>query len=124
MAPHALLMFDVNTLSTYRTFFGEEEVVERDGRRLIWRGRTPPDAPPGSICEASFEVESAEGDTLGEVPVELHRERHFTETEILTALTAAGLERLEVFGHGTDAVLKQPLDEIKHSKAVYLARPA
>jgi SAM-dependent methyltransferase len=123
MAPQALLMFDVNTLSTYRTFFAEEEVVERDGRRLIWRGRTPADAPPGSICEASFEVEGAEGDALDQIPVELHRERHFPEIEILEALETAGLECVDAFGHGTDAVLEQPLDEISHSKAVYLARP-
>ncbi len=122
MAPHALLMFDVNTLSTYRTFFGEEEVVERDGRRLIWRGRTAPDAPPGSICEASFEVENITGEP-SQIPVEFHRERHFTEAEILAALEGAGLKCLEVFGHDTDAVLEQPLDEVKHSKAVYLARP-
>jgi SAM-dependent methyltransferase len=124
MAPHGLLMFDVNTLCTYRTFFAETEVVERDGRRLIWRGRTPADAPAGSICEASFEVEPAEGDDLGGVAMELHRERHFTEAEILAGLKAAGLKCLDVFGHGTDAVLEQPLEDLRHNKAVYIAGPA
>jgi SAM-dependent methyltransferase len=57
LGPGGLLMFDVNTLSAYGGFFAEEVIVERDGRRLIWKGRSTPDAEPGSISEASFEVE-------------------------------------------------------------------
>jgi SAM-dependent methyltransferase len=123
MAPSALLMVDGNTLSTYRGFFADEEVVERGGKRMIWRGRTPKDAPPGSIAEASLEVETADGEPITEIPVELHRERHFPEEEMLASLEAADLECVEVFGHDIDAVLEQPLDEIRHSKAVYIARP-
>ena len=41
LGPSGLLMFDVNTLEAYRTFFAEEVVVERDGRRMIWRGALP-----------------------------------------------------------------------------------
>jgi hypothetical protein len=39
-------------------------------------------------------------------------------------LERAGLECLDVFGHGHDGIPKQPLDEIAHSKAVYIARAA
>jgi SAM-dependent methyltransferase len=124
MAPHALLMFDVNTLQTYRTFFAEEAVVERDGRRLVWKGRTATDAPPGSIAEASFEVERAADDPLAEIPLEFHRERHFPEAEVLAALETAGLEPVCIFGHDEDAVLEQPLEDLRHTKAVYIARPA
>lgn len=124
LAPHGLLMFDVNTLLSYRTFFGEEEVVESKGRRLIWRGQTPADAAPGSICEASFEVERGEDDELGEIATEVHRERHFPEEEILAALEFAGLECLAIFGHDTDAVLEQPLEDLRHSKGIYIAKPA
>ena len=35
----------------------------------------------------------------------------------------AGLECLDVFGHGFDAIPKQPLDDLVHTKAVYIARP-
>ena len=45
LAPSGLLMFDVNTLQTYRTFFAEEVVVERDGRRLVWQGRSTAGRP-------------------------------------------------------------------------------
>lgn len=125
LAPGGLLMFDVNTLRTYRTFFAEEQVVERDGLRLVWRGQGSPNAAPGSVSEARFEVETREG--AGEkatVETHLHRQRHFPEAEVLEAMRGAGLECVEVFGHEEDAVLKQPVDEAVHSKVVYIGRRA
>jgi SAM-dependent methyltransferase len=123
LGPDGLLMFDVNTLQSYRTFFAEEVVVERNGRRLVWKGRSSADAAPGSISEASFEVLPEDGGGPL-IPAEMHRQRHFPEAEVLARLEAAGLDCLEVFGHGHDAVLHQPLREDVHSKAVYIGRPA
>ena len=50
-----LLLFDVNALPAYRTFFAETEAVERGGRRLVWRGLAAQDVAPGSICESRLE---------------------------------------------------------------------
>lgn len=125
LGPQGLLMFDVNTIASYRGFFAEEVVVERDDRRLVWKGRSSADAAEGSISEASFEVLPAAGE--GEEPLveaELHRQRHFPEAEVLATLERVGLECLEVYGHGDDAVMQQPLLEEIHSKAIYMARPA
>jgi SAM-dependent methyltransferase len=124
LGPGGLLMFDVNTLDTYRSFFCEEMVVERDGRQMVWKGRGSADAAPGSISEASFEVLPAAGEDGGRIPPEIHRQRHFPEAEALAAMRSAGLECLDVFGHGEDAVLRQPLREDVHGKAVYIARAA
>lgn len=124
MAPGGLLMFDVNTLRSYRTFFAETERVERGGRQLVWRGQGSADAAPGSISEARFEVEAPAGSGGAEVETHFHRQRHFPEAEVLELLEAAGLECLDVFGHGFDAVLKQPVDELVHTKIVYMARLA
>jgi ubiquinone/menaquinone biosynthesis C-methylase UbiE len=123
LAPGGLLMFDVNTLHTHRGFFAEEMVVERDGRRLVWRGRSSAEAQPRGISEASFEVLPLEGDEPLVAP-EMHRQRHFPEDEVLAGLESAGLECLETFGHGEDAVLRQPLQDEVHGKAVYIARAA
>ncbi|HEX8959515.1 MAG TPA: class I SAM-dependent methyltransferase [Solirubrobacterales bacterium] len=126
LAPGGLLMFDVNTLRAYRTFFAETEVVAAKAGRLVWRGQASADAPPGSICEARFEVE-ADGGAVGgtpEVEAHVHRQRHFPEAEVLAVMEGAGLECLDVFGHGLDAVLKQPLEELVHTKAVYIGRRA
>jgi ubiquinone/menaquinone biosynthesis C-methylase UbiE len=125
LGPEGLLMFDVNTIDTYRTFFAEEVVVEREGRRLVWKGRSNAGVEPRTISEASFEVlpPAEQGDEPLVAP-EMHRQRHFPEAEVLEKLEVAGLECLEVFGHGEDAVMKQPLLDEVHSKAVYLARRA
>lgn len=127
LAPGGLLMFDVNTLHSYRTFFAETQLVERAGRRLIWRGQAKPDVPSGSICESRFEaqvIESGGDGAVREVETHFHRQRHFPEAEVLALLEAAGLVCLDVFGHGFDAVPQQPLDELEHTKAVYIARRA
>jgi SAM-dependent methyltransferase len=114
LAATGLLLFDVNTLQAYRTFFAQTEVVEREGRRLVWRGLAAPDAPPRSICESRLEVDSGESLT--------HRQRHFPEADVLAALEAAGLECLDVYGHGIDGIPRRPLDEATHTKAIYIAR--
>lgn len=124
LGPGGLLMFDVNTLESYRTFFAEEVVVEQNGKRMIWKGRSSPAAAPGSIAEASFEVEPIDGSGGPPIPPEVHRERHFPEAEIRAAMERTGLECLDVYGHHHDAIPKQPLDEIAHAKAVYIARAA
>src|SRR6188472_1430141 len=77
LAPRGLLLFDVNELLAYRTFFAETEVVERDGRRLVWKGLAAKDVAPGSICESRLEV-VGEG-PRAEAPVMTHRQRHFPE---------------------------------------------
>lgn len=122
LGPDGLLMFDVNTLETYRTFFAEEVVVERNGKRMIWKGRSSPEVKPSSISEASFEVEPIDGEGGAAIPPELHRERHFPEAEIRAAMERVGLELLDVYGHHHDAIPKQPLDEVAHAKAVYISR--
>jgi SAM-dependent methyltransferase len=122
LGPGGLLMFDVNAIQAYRTFFAEEVVIEREGWQLVWKGRSSPDAEPGSISEASFEVQPLEGEDSPRIAPEMHRQRHFPEAEVLATFEAVGLECLEVFGHGHDAVLHQPLQDEVHTKAVYIAR--
>lgn len=122
LAPGGLLAFDVNTLITYRTFFAGTRVVATKGQRLVWRGRASRDTPPGSICEATFEVEMAAGHAP--VQAEVHRQRHFPPEEVCAELERAGLECLDVFGYGHETVFEQPLDEFRHSKALFIARLA
>jgi SAM-dependent methyltransferase len=119
-----LLMFDTNTLQTYRTFFAEEVEVEKNGRRLLWHGHSAPDAAPGSISEAVFEVEPAGGGNGPPIAPESHRQRHFPADEVTAALERAGYECLAVHGMSTDGILRQPLEEERHTKAVYIARAA
>jgi len=115
LAPRGVVLFDVNTVTTYRGFFSSEHVVEEKGRRLVWQGQMEPQGvAPGSISEARFEAKGEEGSA------HVHRQRHFPEAEVLAAIEAAGLRCLGVFGE-LDGDLTPGLDEERHTKAVYLA---
>jgi SAM-dependent methyltransferase len=122
LAPDGLLLFDVNTIQAYRSFFAETESVERGGRKLVWRGQAPADAQPGGIYESHFEAELPGG---GEADIEkhVHRQRHYPEAVVLATLERSGLECLDVYGHGFDAILEQPVEELVHTKMVYISRP-
>jgi SAM-dependent methyltransferase len=126
LAPTGLLLFDVNTLTAYRTFFAETSVVERGDRKLIWRGLAAADVAPGSTCESRLEVAPGNVDVdaiePGTLPSLTHRQRHFPEAGVLAAFERAGMECLDVYGHGFDGVPRQPLDESTHTKAIYVAR--
>lgn len=116
MADAGLLVFDLNTLLTYRTFFAERHIVERDGRRLAWHGEASRDQASGSIATARFE---SEGDAAG---AHVHLQCHFPEEVVREALDVAGLETLDVLGQDEEAGLHQPLKELDHIKALYIAR--
>lgn len=116
VAADGIVLFDVNTLVTYRTFFSNEIVVNGEGGRLVWQGQlSPADVSTGTFVEARFNVEG-DADLTS-----VHRQRHFTETEVLAALTAAGLDCIAQFGE-KDGDLTPGIDEDLHSKAVYLCR--
>jgi SAM-dependent methyltransferase len=114
LAPGGIVVFDLNTLAAYRTFFSSECVVEVNGRRLVWRGlMSAAEVLPGSISEARFDAEGEAG--LAHV----HRQRHFAEGEVLAAIDAAGLRCLEVWGE-LDGELQRGVDDEVHTKAVYV----
>ncbi len=124
LAATGLLLFDVNELLVYRTFYAETSVLEQGGKRFVWRGLAPEDVAAGSVCESRLEVEDEKGARAAGYETVIHRQRHFSEAEVLAALERAGLECLDVYGHGLDGIPVQPLDTACHTKAVYIARRA
>jgi SAM-dependent methyltransferase len=121
MAPHALCIFDSNTLTQYRGFFTEHVEMERNGRRMIWEGHANAGFGPGEIAEASFSFEPLDGSGPA-APPELHRQRHHPEGEVRAAIAASGLELVALYGHHHDGVPYQPMSEERHAKAVYVCR--
>jgi SAM-dependent methyltransferase len=116
LAPEGVVLFDANTPVTYRAFFSSEILVEENGRNFVWSGQmSPEEVSPGSISEAHFEAKG-EPDTS-----HVHRQRHFTEHEMMVAIDAAGLRCVDVFGE-LEGDLHRGLDEDRHAKAVYLCR--
>jgi SAM-dependent methyltransferase len=118
LAPEGILVFDVNTLATYRNFFSGEIVREEQKRRFVWRGQMPSEGiVPGLIGEAKFEEVGHSAST------HVHRQRHFPQEEVLSAFEAVGLQCIGLFGE-LNGELYSELDEERHTKAVYLARIA
>jgi hypothetical protein len=127
LASSGLLLFDVNELLVYRAYYAESLEVERGGRRLVWEGTATGEVEPGSLCEFHcFEKRPDGEDRSGSDRhnTSVHRQRHFTETEILDAIDRAGLDCLSVYGQSTDGIPRQPLDGSVHTKAIYVARAA
>lgn len=111
LTPGGVLLFDLNTLATFRSDFATE--ASRDG--MTWTGQESADVESGSICEARFEVE---GDLEA---THVHRQRHFPEAEVLETIAAAGLTCLETWGD-YEGEQEQPLDEGRHQKAIYVIK--
>ncbi len=124
LAERGLLLFDPNTIRTYRTWYGQTHVMERDGLRLIWRGRASAAFQAGDEAEAVFEVERLEEETGRPLRSSTHRQRHFPPEVIVAALEEGGLECRGVYGQGLDGVLEEPLDEERHTKAIFIASRA
>jgi len=146
LAPGGVVLFDLNTLLTYGTFYVDTSTRRWREKLLVWRGLTAPDPAPGVRAQASFEVfegsmarthhyrpgghqrresiELLDGSQPFCRPIcrALHEQRHFRVSEVLDAIDRAGLECVAVFGQHFDAVLHEDLDETKHTKAVYFAR--
>lgn len=125
LASTGLLMFDVNELLVYRTFYAETSVLEQNGRRFTWHGLGSADVAPGEVSEARLEMEQVnDGPLDDQAEASLHRQRHFPEAEVLGALDRVGLECLDIYAHGLDGIPVKPLDTSIHTKAIYVARRA
>ncbi|MGE5336072.1 MAG: class I SAM-dependent DNA methyltransferase, partial [Nitrososphaerota archaeon] len=91
LAADGLLLFDCNTMTTYRSVYSTEvREVEYGGRHWVWRGTGEVGGDP-TLFQAVIE-----GDGLAE-PVS-HQERFRAEAEVRDAMSAAGLTCLAALG--------------------------
>jgi hypothetical protein len=114
------VVFDLNCLFTYRSFFGSLSVVASPDLVVVWRGRTPPGVRPGGRAAAVTEVLRRDEAGWSEA-VQEHRQRHHPEPAVRAAAAAAGLRILGVHGIAPDGSMHEGLDELSDSKAVYVA---
>ncbi len=112
LADNGLLVFDVNSSSTYIAGYSEVRGVEHHGSRWTWTGR-------GEIAPSIFEAEIA-GDRLEPIR---HVERFRSEREVLEAMRGAGVKCLDVFGMSEtegEIILSAPPDENRDYKLVFI----
>jgi SAM-dependent methyltransferase len=116
LAPAGIVILDLASLASVRSFVAEEGVVEKGERRFAWRGRgSAEEVTPGASGEARFEAVGEAG------TAHLHRFRHFPEEEMRAAIEASGLRCLGIFSE-REGGLCPGADEETHTQAVYFCR--
>jgi SAM-dependent methyltransferase len=122
LRPGGLLLFDTNTLLTYRTTFAGDAVSERGERLFCWRGQGDAEAEAGALHEAAVEVFTRVGDGTWRRVTSRHRQRHHPRGLIERSLARAGLVLRAVRGQSPGARLSRAAAEGRHTKLVFVAQ--
>jgi SAM-dependent methyltransferase len=122
LAPGGVLVFDLNTLATYRTTFARDIALDGPDVFLVWRGGCDGSEEPGCVAELIVEAFGAGPSGLYERVTTRHTQRHHPRPEVERALAEAGLAAAGVFGQRPDGSLDVLADEHVHHKLVYLAQ--
>ena len=117
LRPGGLLVFDVNTLATYRAVFCEGASWGDAEHTYVAVGEARPIEPGGLFATT---LQAWRGDTL--LAESRHVQRHHGAGELTDALGDAGLEALELYGSAPDGSPERPPDEGLHVKTVVVAR--
>lgn len=121
LAPGGVLVFDVNTLTTYRTFFAGSSVIESPDTVLVWAGRTGSELMAGEVAVAEHIAFDRRADELWTRTVSVHHQRHHPRDVVEGALEAAGLRVRSVHGMQLDGSFVDGYEESENSKAVFVA---
>jgi SAM-dependent methyltransferase len=122
LAAGGVVVFDVNTLGTFRAFYSSLFAVPAPHRIVLLEGRGDPRLPPGGAAETWIDRLEPEDSFSWVRTRSEHHHRHHTEAGVRAALAAARLACRAVYGTYTTGVTEAPLDELHHAKAVYIAR--
>ncbi len=120
LAPGGVCVFDLNTLSAYRTTFAGDAAVEDGGAYLFWHGETSDDVAAGSTAQATIEIFEPTPDRLYRRRRSRHVQRHYPPEAVLDLLEAAGLRCLAVYRQLIDGSLERSGAEESTHKSVYV----
>jgi SAM-dependent methyltransferase len=114
-----LLVFDANTLATYRDFFGSTVVVEEEGLMMVWRGLADDEFGPGALARATLDIFSESGGCWSRTTSN-HDQRHHPRETIERCIESADLGFVAAYGQDPAVNFEIQLDELRHTKAIYL----
>ena len=121
LAPDGVVLFDVNSVATYRTFFASMSVVVGDERVLVWDGHAAEGFEAGDLAQATLEALVRNDDGTWRRERSVHHQRHHPRATIERALQRAALQPVAVRGMRLDGTMTERVDELVDSKAVYVA---
>ena len=122
LAPEGVVVIDVNTLATFRRLYSSLLVVPDRERVVIIEGKGDPGLASGGAAVAWIDRLEPGRDGWWTRTRSVHHHRHHAPDTIRGALVAAGLQCEAPFGAQITGALERPLDELRHTKAVYIAR--
>ena len=117
LRPGGLLVFDANTLATYRDFFSATVVVEEEGLVMVWRGLADDQFGPGGLARAALDIFSESRGCWSRTTSE-HAQRHHSQGTIDCCVESAGLRCVAVYGQDPAVNFEIQVDELRHSKAI------
>jgi SAM-dependent methyltransferase len=121
LRPGGVLVFDTNTLATYRSFFSETVVIEEPGLVMVWRGLAGKDFAPCGLARAALDVFNERADEGEWSRISSgHEQRHHPRSTVDRCADRAGLRLLAVYGQDPAVNFDAELDELRHTKAVYV----
>jgi hypothetical protein len=122
LAPDGVVVFDVNTLATFRVLYSSLYVVPSPERVILLEGRGRRDLEPGEAAQSWIDRLEPEPSGWWTRTRSSHHHRHHPEAAVRAALRRARLETCAVYGTYTSGVIEEPLDDAAHAKAVFIAR--
>lgn len=122
LAPDGFLVFDVNSLRSYRTFFASLTVVPSQDRVLVWDGQASPAIGPGELAPSLLQLLERGADGAWSRRESVHYQRHHPREVVEAALRRAGLRPFWRYGMRLDGEVSASFSEADNSKALYIAR--
>jgi SAM-dependent methyltransferase len=124
LAEHGVVIFDVNSVRSYQTFYGSLSVMPSDDAVVVWDGHAPPTFGAGDVASATAQMLERMPDDSWRRRSAVHHQRHHPRSIVEGAIGRAGLSCAAVRGMHLDGTLTDTFDEARNSKAVYVARHA
>lgn len=122
LAPEGVAIFDVNTVRSYRTFYGSLTVVPSGDRVVVWDGQVPADFAEGDLAHVAIELLERHDDDAWHRRRAGHHHRHHPRALLIDAIEQAGLACAGVYGMQLDGSVADGYTEDGNSKAVYVVR--
>lgn len=122
LRPGGLLLFDLNSLRTYRSVFSQTFASDEEGVFFCWRGDTSPQLAAGGRASATLEAFLPRPHGNWSRRCMRHVQRHHPLTTMSRLSAAAGLEVINVWGQRPGVQLDPIPAEHEHTKLLYLAR--
>jgi ubiquinone/menaquinone biosynthesis C-methylase UbiE len=122
LAPDGVIVFDVNTLATFRSLYSSVIAVPADERIVLLQGHGSRALATGGRAETWIDRLEPQGSGGWGRTRSVHHHRHHARERVLSALVRSGLECASICGTEVTGVTHTPCDDLRHAKAVYIAR--